>query len=87
MLTTARIRVGGRQFHGGGQNMDGNVCPNGVSVVRQTLLLLAALEVDSRVTAAAPLYYGMLLVSQIGDRRHAGHHGERGQRRTCTPTP
>jgi hypothetical protein len=46
--------------------MDGNNCPNGVSSCDKPFRYSPLLEVDSKVTAAAPLYYGMLLVSQIG---------------------
>lgn len=66
MLTTAQLGSVGVNFHGGGQNMDGNNCPNGVSSCDRPFRYSPLLEVDSRVTAAAPLYYGMLLVSQIG---------------------
>jgi len=66
MLTLARYGNVGVNFHGGGQNMDGNTCPNGVSSCDKPFRYSPLLEVDSKVTAAAPLYYGMLLVSQIG---------------------
>jgi hypothetical protein len=66
MLTTAGYGSVGVNFHGGGQNMDGNVCPNGVNSCSKPFVYSPLLEVDSRVTAAAPLYYGMLLVSRIG---------------------
>ena len=66
MLTTAGYGSVGVNFHGGGQNMDGNVCPNGVSSCDRPFVYSPLIEVDSRVTAAAPLYYGMLLVSRIG---------------------
>jgi hypothetical protein len=56
----------GVNFHGGGQNQDGNVCPSGVSSCNRPFRYSPLVEVDSRVTAAAPLYYGMLLVSRIG---------------------
>jgi len=65
MLTTAQYGSVGVNFHGGGQNMDGNVCPNGVSSCNKPFRYSPLLEVDSRVTAAAPLYYGMLLVSRM----------------------
>lgn len=65
MLTTAQAGSVGVNFHGGGQNQDGNVCPNGVSSCDRPFRYSPLLEVDSRVTAAAPLYYGMLLVSRI----------------------
>jgi hypothetical protein len=66
MLTTAGYGSAGVNFHGGGQNMDGNVCPNGVSSCSKPFVYSPLIEVDSRVTAAAPLYYGMLLVSRMG---------------------
>jgi hypothetical protein len=66
MLTLARYGNVGVNFHGGGQNMDGNNCPNGASSCDKPFRYSPLLEVDSKVTAAAPLYYGMLLVSQIG---------------------
>jgi len=66
MLTLARYGNVGVNFHGGGQNMDGNNCPNGVSSCDRPFRYSPLLEVDSKVTAAAPLFYGMLLVSRIG---------------------
>ena len=66
MLTTAQLGSVGVNFHGGGQNQDGNVCPSGVSSCNRPFRYSPLVEVDSRVTAAAPLYYGMLLVSRIG---------------------
>ena len=66
MLTTARYGAVGINFHGGGQNMDGNNCPNGVSSCDRPFRYSPLIEVDSKVTAAGPLYYGMLLVSQLG---------------------
>ena len=65
MLTLARYGNVGVNFHGGGQNMDGNNCPNGVSSCDRPFRYSPLIEVDSKVTAAAPLFYGMLLVSQI----------------------
>ena len=46
--------------------MDGNNCPNGVASCDRPFRYSPLIEVDSRVTAAAPLFYGMLLVSRIG---------------------
>jgi hypothetical protein len=66
MLTTAGYGSAGVNFHGGGQNMDGNVCPTDVNSCNKPFWYSPLIEVDSRVTAAAPLYYGMLLVSRIG---------------------
>jgi len=66
MLTTAEYGAVGVNFHGGGQNMDGNVCSNGVASCTKPFRYSPIDEVDSQVTAAAPLFYGMLLVSQAG---------------------
>jgi hypothetical protein len=66
MLTTAEYGASGVNFHGGGQNMDGNSCSNGVSSCTKPFRYSPIDEVDSKVTAAAPLFYGMLLVSQAG---------------------
>ena len=51
MLTTAEYGSVGVNFHGGGQNMDGNVCPNGVARVQQTV---RATRRCSRSTAGSP---------------------------------
>jgi hypothetical protein len=66
MLTTAQYGCAGVNFHGGGQNMDGNICPNSAASCSEPFRYSPILEIDSRVSAAAPLYYGMLLVTQIG---------------------
>jgi hypothetical protein len=66
MLTTAQYGAAGVNFHGGGQNMDGNVCTNGVASCTKPFRYSPIDEVNSQVTAAAPLYYGMLLVSRAG---------------------
>jgi hypothetical protein len=66
LLSTAQLGSVGTNFHGGGQNMDGNNCPNGVASCDRPFRYSPLIEVDSRVTAAAPLFYGMLLVSRIG---------------------
>jgi hypothetical protein len=66
LLSTAALGSVGTNFHGGGQNMDGNNCPNGVASCDRPFRYSALIEVDSRVTAAAPLFYGMLMVSRIG---------------------
>ena len=66
MLTTAEYGAVGVNFHSGGQNMDGNVCTNGVTSCTRPFRYSPIIEVDSRVTAAAPLFYGMLFVSQAG---------------------
>jgi hypothetical protein len=66
LLSTAALGSVGTNFHGGGQNMDGNNCPNGVASCDRPFRYSPLVEVDSRVTAAAPLFYGMLMVSRIG---------------------
>jgi hypothetical protein len=66
MLTTAQYGSAGVNFHGGGQNMDGNVCPDGAASCDRPFRYSPILEIDSRVSAAAPLFYGMLLVAQAG---------------------
>ena len=66
MLMTAQYGSTGVNFHGGGQNMDGNVCPNGAASCDRPFRYSPILEIDSRVTAAAPLFYGMLLVTRAG---------------------
>ncbi len=66
MLTTAQYGAVGVNFHSGGQNMDGNVCNNGVTSCTRPFRYSPIVEVDSQVTAAAPLFYGMLLVAQAG---------------------
>jgi hypothetical protein len=66
MLTTAQYGAVGVNFHGGGQNMDGNVCTAGVTSCTRPFRYSPIVEVDSQVTAAAPLFYGMLVVSQAG---------------------
>ena len=66
MLTTAQYGAGGVNFHGGGQNMDNNVCTNGVASCTKPFHYSPIDEVDSKVTAAAPLFYGMLLVARTG---------------------
>ena len=66
MLTTAQYGSVGVNFHGGGQNMDGNVCSAGVTSCTRPFRYSPINEVDSQVTGAAPLFYGMLLVAQAG---------------------
>ncbi len=66
MLATAQYGAAGVNFHGGGQNMDGNVCNAGVTSCTRPFRYSPIDEVDSQVTAAAPLFYGMLLVAQAG---------------------
>ena len=66
MLTTAQYGAVGVNFHGGGQNMDGNVCNAGVTSCTRPFRYSPINEIDSQVTGAAPLFYGMLLVAQAG---------------------
>lgn len=67
MLTSAQLPAcAGVNFHGGGQNQDGNPCPNGPASCTRPFRYSPIVEVDSRVTGAAPLFYGLLLVSQAG---------------------
>lgn len=67
MMTSAQIPgCSGVNFHGGGQNEDGNYCPDGPSSCTRPFRYSPIVEVNSRVTAAAPLFYGLLMVSQAG---------------------
>jgi glycosyl hydrolase family 79 len=66
MLTTAMYGSMGVNFHGGGQNMDGNNCPTGPQSCTKPFRYSPIDEVNSQVTAAAPLFYGMLFVSHAG---------------------
>jgi hypothetical protein len=66
MLTTARYGSQGVNFHGGGQNMDNNPCDAGPTSCTRPFRYSPIDEVNSQVTAAAPLFYGMLFVSRAG---------------------
>jgi hypothetical protein len=66
MLTSAEYGAVGVNYHGGGQNMDGNNCPSGPSSCSLPFWYSPITEVNSQVTAAAPLFYGMLFVSRAG---------------------
>jgi hypothetical protein len=66
MLTTAEYGSNGVNFHGGGQNMDNNPCDAGPTSCTRPFRYSPIDEVNSRVTAAAPLFYGMLFVSRAG---------------------
>ncbi|HVT09474.1 MAG TPA: heparinase [Polyangia bacterium] len=67
MMTSAQIAAcSGVNFHGGGQNEDGNVCPNGPDSCSRPFRYSPITEVDSRVTGAAPLFYGLLMVTRAG---------------------
>ena len=48
------------------RTMDGNVCTAGVASCTRPFRYSPIDEVNSQVTAAAPLFYGMLLVSRAG---------------------
>jgi len=56
----------GVNYHGGGQNMDGNNCASGPASCTSPFYYSPIDEVNSQVTAAAPLFYAMLLVSRAG---------------------
>jgi hypothetical protein len=66
MLTTAEYGSSGVNFHGGGQNMDGNVCTSGPTSCTKPFLYSPIDEVNAQVTGAAPLFYGMLFVASVG---------------------
>jgi len=67
MMTTAQIAgCSGVNFHGGGQNQDGNSCPNGPTSCTKPFRYSPIVEVNSRATGAAPLFYGLLMVTQAG---------------------
>ncbi|MDP9148400.1 MAG: glycosyl hydrolase family 79 C-terminal domain-containing protein [Myxococcota bacterium] len=66
MLTSAELGAVGVNYHGGGQNMDGNNCPSGPSSCSAPFRYSPIVEVNSQVTAAAPLFYAMLFVSRAG---------------------
>lgn len=63
MLTSAENGAVGVNYHGGGQNMDGNNCPSGPSSCGLPFRYSPIDEVNSQVTGAAPLFYAMLFVS------------------------
>ncbi len=66
MLNTAQYGSAGVNFHGGGEWMDNNPCPNGPASCTRPFRYSPIDEAGSQVTAAAPLFYGMLFVSQAG---------------------
>ncbi len=67
MMSSAQIAAcAGVNFHGGGQNEDGNSCPNGPSSCSKPFRYSPIQEVNSRVTGAAPLFYGLLMVTRAG---------------------
>ncbi|MDP9036102.1 MAG: glycosyl hydrolase family 79 C-terminal domain-containing protein [Myxococcota bacterium] len=66
MLNTAQNGSAGVNFHGGGEWMDNNPCPNGPTSCTRPFRYSPIDEAGSQVTAAAPLFYGMLFVSRAG---------------------
>ncbi|MDP9000663.1 MAG: glycosyl hydrolase family 79 C-terminal domain-containing protein [Myxococcota bacterium] len=66
MLNTAQYGSAGVNFHGGGEWMDNNPCPNGPTSCTRPFRYSPIDEASGQVTAAAPLYYGMLFVSHAG---------------------
>jgi hypothetical protein len=52
-------------FHGGGQNMDGNVCPSGPASCNRPFRYSPIRVTDNQVADVGPLFYGMLLVSRL----------------------
>jgi len=67
MMTSAQIPAcSGVNFHGGGQNEDGNTCPSGPASCSKPFRYSPITEVNSRVTGAAPLFYGLLMVTRAG---------------------
>ena len=66
MLTAAENGAAGVNFHGGGQNMDGNTCTSGATSCVKPFRYSPIDEINSQVTGAAPLYYGMLLIANAG---------------------
>lgn len=66
MLTVAENGGVGVNFHGGGDNQDGNNCPNGHASCSKPFVYSPIAEASSQVTGAAPLYYGMLFVARAG---------------------
>lgn len=70
MMSSAQIAAcAGVNFHGGGQNEDGNVCPSGPDSCSKPFRYSPIAEVNSRVTGAAPLFYGLLMVTRVGTGR------------------
>lgn len=66
MLVSAQNGATGVNYHGGGQNMDGNNCPNGPSSCGLPFYYSPITESNSQVTGAAPLFYAMLFISRAG---------------------
>jgi hypothetical protein len=66
MLTGAENGVIGVNYHGGGENQDGNTCTNGPTSCIKPFRYSPIDTTSGQVTGAAPLYYGMLFVSQAG---------------------
>lgn len=66
MLTTAQGGCNGVHFHGGGENMDGNTCTNGLSSCTSPFVYSPIAEDASQVAIIQGVYYGMLVISQLG---------------------
>jgi hypothetical protein len=66
MLTGAEYGAVGVNYHGGGENEDGNVCTNGPASCTLPFRYSPIDEANSQVTGAAPLYYAMLFISRAG---------------------
>jgi hypothetical protein len=66
MLTTAQAGCAGVHFHGGGENMDGNTCNNGLASCTSPFVYSALAEDASQVAIIQGVYYAMLVISQLG---------------------
>ena len=66
MLTTAQGGCAGVHFHGGGENMDGNTCTNGLSSCTSPFVYSPIAEDASQVAIIQGVYYAMLVISQVG---------------------
>ncbi len=66
MLTGAANGATGVNYHGGGENEDGNMCKNGPTSCTKPFRYSPIDEANGQVTGAAPLYYAMLFLSRSG---------------------
>jgi len=66
MLNTAQAGCQGVHFHGGGENMDGNVCNNGLSSCTSPFVYSPIAEDASQVAIVQGVYYAMLVIGQLG---------------------
>jgi hypothetical protein len=66
MLTGAQLGAVGVNYHGGGENENGNVCTNGPTSCTKPFRYSPIDEANGQVTGAAPLYYAMLFISRAG---------------------